>query len=432
MSRSNHPDADDSHPISFAKQAMRRLQDSELYRALKSGRIDRQYITIDGTRLLNMCSNDYLGMASSGLGPALKHGAEPAGSGPSDKILHDDAGVTQQMQSSSRLLSGSDPLHARLEDELAASKSYESALLYPTGYMANTGVIPVLADTPGSDKNGGDAGHSCVIFSDALNHASIIDGCRLAAKAHTIIYNHNDLYDLEEKIAESADRSQERHARKIIITEGVFSMDGDIAPLRGLSRIARRHGAILAVDDAHGDFVMGNDGRGTPNHLGLGGPGGGVDVYTSSLSKGLGSFGGYVASDASVIDLCVNLSRQFIYTSALPTQIVHHASERLGRRDLLRQRRRRLAENTRMLADAIESAGYEAGSDTHIIPVIIGDEGRATRIAQHMYKNGVYVPAIRYPTVPHGKARLRMSATAWLEDSDIVSVWRALKSAASL
>ncbi|MDE0266415.1 MAG: pyridoxal phosphate-dependent aminotransferase family protein [Thaumarchaeota archaeon] len=401
---------------SFAAEALRAVEKAGLYRRLRHGKTGGQYITIDGRALINLCSNDYLGMGGRGR-------VEGAASGGGSR---DDAGPgdTAQVQASSRLLSGGDAHHAMLEEALAESKSYEAALVYPTGYMANMGTIQVLG-AAGDAKEGSAAGS--VIFSDEFNHASIIDGCRLAGGSRTITYAHNDVADLERKISAHAGDGR---GRVVIITEGVFSMDGDVAPLGPLRDVADRHGAVMMVDDAHGDFVLGETGGGTPEHLGISPRDGrGPHVYTSSLSKGLGSFGGYVASDSDVVDLCVNRSRAFIYTSALPSYFAEHAYRRMLAPDVMRGRRARLARNVKRLAGALAEAGHPTESRTHIMPVMIGDERRAADVSERLYRAGVYAPAIRYPTVPRGEARIRMSATAWLEDGDIDAVGEALESA---
>lgn len=403
---------------SFATEMLRAAKGAGLYRSLRHGQTSGQYITIDGRRLINLCSNDYLGMGGEAASGGVRSG--------NDDGSRTDAGPWEpaQIQASSRLLSGGDAHHVALEEALAESKSYEAALVYPTGYMANIGAIQVLGVT-GDAKEGAAAGS--VIFSDELNHASIIDGCRLAGGSRTVTYAHNDVADLERKISAHAGDGR---GRTVIITEGVFSMDGDVAPLGPIRDVADKHGAVMMVDDAHGDFVLGGTGGGTPEHLGISPRDGrGPHVYTSSLSKGLGSFGGYVASDSDVVDLCVNRSRAFIYTSALPSYFAEHAYRRMLASDAMRSRRARLAHNVRRLAGALAEAGHPTESNTHIMPVMIGDERRAADVSERLYRAGVYAPAIRYPTVPRGEARIRMSATAWLEDEDIDTVGEALESA---
>ena len=417
---------------SFAAEILRAAKGDGLYRRLRHGQTSGQYITIDGHSLINLCSNDYLGMGGQQGGEAASSGARSGSGGDGtpdgtpDGTGQDDTGPGEpaQIPASSRLLSGGDASHMILEEALAESKSYESALVYPTGYMANIGAIQTLGAAWNAEKG---AAAGSVIFSDELNHASIIDGCRLAGGSRTVTYAHNDVADLERKISAHAGDGR---GRIMIITEGVFSMDGDIAPLKPMRDVADKCGAILVVDDAHGDFVLGESGGGTPEHLGVSPRDGrGPHVYTSSLSKGLGSFGGYVASDGDVVDLCVNRSRAFIYTSALPSYFALHAYRRMLASDVMRSRRAKLAHNVRRLAGALSEAGHPTESHTHIMPVMIGDERRAADVSERLYGAGVYAPAIRYPTVPRGEARIRMSATAWLEDEDIDAVGEALKSA---
>ncbi len=353
----------------FVAGQLRDAKRDGLYRRMRYGRVRGARITIGSRTLLNLCSNDYLGM--------------PAGSG-----------RARQMQSSSRLVSGNDESYRELEGRLARHKSFRGSLVYPTGYMANTGVIPALA------------GKGDLILSDELNHASIVDACRLSG-ARIEVYGHNDMGDLERKLGRGS-------GNKFVVTEGVFSMDGDYAELGRITELARGAGAITVLDDAHGDFAVGRDGRGTPDQLRVAGR---IDVYVSSLSKALGSFGGYVASRADVIDLCVNRSRPFIYTSALPSFLVEHS---LGRLAADREAYRgRLLRNTRALAGGLRDAGYDVGSETHIIPLVVGDERRAVEVAGFLYRNGVFVQPIRHPTVPRGSARLRISVTARLSGKDV-------------
>lgn len=425
MIDTTHALSSDAHSATaFAKKTIQQIIESGLYRTLNHGHTDGQYIVINGRKMINLCSNDYLGMRHIRKQSNITDTPYDEFSNPAADDVENEQ---LQIPASSRLLSGSSIAHQMLENALCASKSYESALVYPTGYMANLGIIPVLAGVryAGSDicKDDDEGG---IIFSDALNHASIIDGCRLARGATVITYAHNDTADLESKIAK---HDNGRNRRKLIVTEGVFSMDGDLAHLNELSDVARRHGAILAVDDAHGDFVLGTDGRGTPDHLGILQSACRVHVYISSLSKALGSFGGYVASDKSVIDLCINQSRSFIYTSSLPPQIARHAHLRVLDKKTRNLRKKRLEQNVQLLYSALERAGYPTFSKTHIMPITIHDEKKAVRLARHLFSNGIYAPAIRYPTVPRGEARLRISATAWLEDRDISTLYHALESA---
>lgn len=351
--------------FSFAKNELADIKKAGLYRKMTSGKIKGPHITINGVRLLNFCSNDYLGIRPRKISAT-------------------------QMQSSSRLLSGDDSAHRALENKLAKLKSAQASLLYPTGYMANIGML------------GSVAGPGDLILSDQLNHASIIQAARLSG-ATISIYRHNDTADLERKL-------NVRARRKFVVTEGIFSMDGDYANLAEISGASTRYDAILMLDDAHGDFVAGG-GRGTAHYLKAG-----VDIHTSSLSKALGSFGGYAASRLDIIDLCINKSKSFIFTSALPSALAEHALSRLE--NDLRPRRSKLAQNVQHMAKGIRQI-QPSCSVTHIMPVMIGDEGMAVRAAKFLYRNGIFAQAIRYPTVPKRQARIRLSVTAWLSKKQI-------------
>ena len=201
---------------------------------------------------------------------------------------------------------------------------------------------------------------------------------------------------------------------KFIITEGVFSMDGDFSSLKEITEISQKTNAVTIVDDAHGDFVLGKDGKGTPNYFNVEKK---IDLYISSLSKGLGSFGGYVASQNNVIDLCINKSKSFIYTSALPSFLVEHSIKRVqSRRDV---QKKKLENNIEKLSKGLKSIGYEIKSKTQIIPIIVGSEKTAMEFGKFLFNNGIFAQPIRYPTVPKNQARLRVSVTAWLTNEDI-------------
>lgn len=358
--------------LDYVSQRLSELKKQNLYRQLRHSKINGPYITFGTKKLVNFCSNDYLGLSNA-------------------KV------IPKQLQSSSRLVSGNDISFSRLEKTLASHKSQESALVFPTGYMANIGAIPAIVE-----KNS-------IIFSDELNHASIIEACRLSG-AKIQVYKHNDTDDLMQKI------SKFKNQRKIIITEGIFSMDGDYARLDRISEISSKTDSILILDDAHGDFTVGNDGKGSANRFGVEKK---IDVYISSLSKGLGSFGGYVASSEQVVDLCVNKARSFIYTSALPSFLVELSLTRL-RQGRARQQKK-LRHNVLLMTSGLKQIGYDIKSQTHIIPIIIGDEKKTLEFSKFMYDNGIFAQPIRYPTVPKNMARLRISITAWLSKNHINS-----------
>ncbi|MBS1268884.1 MAG: 8-amino-7-oxononanoate synthase [Nitrosopumilus sp.] len=357
------------HKLDFIDLELEVIKQKNLYRKLRYGKIQGSHITINGKKLLNLSSNDYLGI------PIRKN-------------------QVKQLQSSSRSVSGNDESYKKLEKVLAKHKSQQNSLIFPTGYMANLGVISSIA------KKGD------VIFSDELNHASIIESCKLS-DAKISIYKHNNMQDLKTKL-------KQKGKNKFIITEGVFSMDGDSSHLKQITEISEKSNAITIVDDAHGDFVLGKDGKGTPNSFKVSKK---IDVYISSLSKGLGSFGGYVASQNNVIDLCINKSKSFIYTSALPSFLIEHTLQRFeSNRD---KQRKILERNTKQLSEGLKEIGYNIQSKSHIIPIIIGNEKEAMKFGKFLNDNGVFVQPIRFPTVPKNQARLRISVTAWLTRKDI-------------
>jgi len=353
----------------FIDSEIEQIKQNQLYRKLRYGTVNGGIIRIQGKNLVNLCSNDYLGIPVTSL-----------------KI--------KQMQSSSRLVSGNDESYLKLEKKLARHKSQQASLIYPTGYMANLGSIPAIA------KKGD------LILSDELNHASIIESCKLSG-AKISIYKHNDMEDLRSKL-------KQKSKNKFVITEGIFSMDGDFSNLKEITEIAQKTNSITILDDAHGDFVVGKDGKGTANYFRVSKK---IDLYISSLSKGLGSFGGYIASHQNLIDLNINKSKSFIYTSALPSILIEYSMRRFeSNRE---KQRKKLQENIKLISKGLREIAYTIKSQTHIIPIIIGDEKTAMGFGRYLFKNGVYAQPIRYPTVPKGQARIRISVTAWLSRKDI-------------
>ena len=331
--------------------------------------INGPYITINSKILINLSSNDYLGIKSS-------------------KI------TKKQNQSSSRLIAGNSKSFKILENKLAKHKSQENSLIFPTGYMTNLGVITSLVK-----KND-------LILSDEKNHASLIEACKMS-DAKISIFMHNNMDDLESKIKTKA-------KRKFIITEGVFSMDGDFSNLKRISEISEKNNAITILDDAHGDFTLGDDGKGTADHFDVSKK---IDVYTSSLSKGLGSFGGYVASKKNIIELCVNKSKPFIYTSALPGILIHDATKRFESK---RERnRKKLWKNIKKFSTGLKKMGFNVNSNSQIFPIIIGKEKTTLEFGNYLFKNGIFAQPIRYPTVPRNYARIRISITARLTNEHI-------------
>jgi glycine C-acetyltransferase len=355
--------------LNFIDSELEEIKKNHLLRELRYGIVKGSKILIQGKSLLNLCSNDYLGI-------------------PTTKIKID------QMQSSSRLVSGNDELYKKLEEKLAIHKSQESSLVYPTGYMTNLGAISSIA------KKGD------LILSDEFNHASIIESCKLSG-AKVLIYKHNNMEELKQKL-------KQKSKNKFVVTEGVFSMDGDFSNLKEMTEIIQKTDSISILDDAHGDFVVGNDGKGTGDYFGVSKK---IDLYISSLSKGLGSFGGYIASYKKVVDLNINKSKSFIYTSALPSFLVEYSLRRFeSNRE---SQRKKLQKNVELFLKRFREIGYEINSQTQIIPIIIGKEKTAVEFAKYLFKNGIYAQPIRYPTVPKNQARLRISVTAWLSTKEI-------------
>ncbi len=368
------------HKLDFINPVISQIKDQNLYRQLRYGRVNGAYITINKKKLLNLCSNDYLGI------PIKK-------------------GNVMQMQSSSRLVSGNDNAFQTLEKKLSRHKSQEEGLVFPTGYMANLGSISTLIQK-------GD-----LVLSDKLNHASIIEACRLSG-ATISIYQHNDIDDLCKKI-------KKKNRRKFIISEGIFSMDGDFAKLKQITEIAEKNNLITILDDAHGDFTVGRDGKGSAEYFGVAKK---IDLYISSLSKGLGSFGGYIASQKNIIDLCINKARSFIYTSALPSFLVEYSLKKFESNR--KKQQKKLSQNVQQLLRGLRQSEYKIDSETHIIPILIGKEKIALDFGKFLFNNGIYAQPIRYPTVPKNKARIRISVTALLSKKDIdysISVFEAAR-----
>ena len=360
--------------LTFVNNKLESIKNQNLYREIRYGHVDGVFINIRNKKLVNFCSNDYLGISIS----------DP---------------ISRQMQSSSRLVGGNDISFQILEKKLAKHKSQEASLVFPTGYMTNVGVISTIIE-----KND-------LILSDELNHASIIEACKLTG-AKISIYKHNDINDLSSKL-------NQHYKRKFVISEGIFSMDGDYANLKEIVEITEKKDAITILDDAHGDFVVGKDGKGTPDHFGVTKK---IDLYVSSLSKGLGSFGGYVATQKNIIEFLINRSKSFIYTSALPSFLVEYSLKKLNS-DREKQRKK-LWKNIELLSSGLKQIGYDINSSTHIIPLIIGKEKTALEFGKYLFKKGVYALPIRYPTVPKNQARIRISVTAWLTKNHIENALR--------
>jgi len=368
------------------------IRDAGLERSLRliEGAQD-PVVTLDGRPVLLLCSNNYLGLASH---PEVVEAACRAAR---------DYGTSAV---SSRLISGHMRAHAELEEKIAAWKRCERALVFSTGYQANIGVIASLVG-PGD-----------VVVSDELNHASIIDGCRLA-RARTAIYRHNDVASLQAMLDENAG------ARRIlVVTESVFSMDGDRAPLADIAAETRRRGAWLMVDEAHAAGVFGPDGAGLVGELGLIDA---VDVHMGTLGKALASFGAYVAGSSRLVELLVNRARSFIFTTGLPPSAAAAAGAAIDVIGREPQRAAGLRRRAAALGRALSEAGLSVPHvDSQILPVLVGEADRAVSVARRLLERGVYVAAIRPPTVPPGTSRLRVSLMATHDDAQIETATQAI------
>jgi 8-amino-7-oxononanoate synthase len=338
-------------------------------------------VILDGREVLLLCANNYLGLAEH---PALIAAAQAAtarygvGSG------------------GSRLISGSMRPHRQFEEALAAFKGTGGALLFNSGYAANTGILQGLL------------GPDDLVFSDELNHASIIDGCRLA-RARTVVYPHADADALAELMAAEAPR---RRGRWLIVTDGVFSMDGDLAPLPALCALKERHDALLMVDDAHGTGVLGAEGRGSAEQLGCLAR---IDLHMGTLGKALGGLGAFVAADQVLIDLLINRARSFIFSTGLPPAVPAAgmaALEIVAGAEGARLRRL-LATNRQAFATVLQDGGLDLlGSVTQILPVLTGAPAATMTAAHRLLEHGIFVQGIRPPTVPLGRCRLRATVMA--------------------
>jgi glycine C-acetyltransferase/8-amino-7-oxononanoate synthase len=333
-------------------------------------------VTLRGRRVLLLCSNNYLGLADH---PRVREAAAEA-------AIRWGAGA-----GASRLISGNMEPHRELEARLAAFKGYDAALLFGSGYLANTGTIAALA------------GRGEVVFSDELNHASIIDGCRLS-RAETFVYRHADLEHLAWGLREAGERAA------LIVTDGVFSMDGDVAPLSALSELARRHRCRLMVDEAHATGAIGPGGRGSVSAAGLSGE---IDVVVGTLGKALGSYGAYVCTDAETVELLVNAARPFIFSTAPPPPAIGAAAMALELLEAEPGRVERLRRGADALRSALEAEGLATTrSSTQIVPVQVGEAEPTMELCERALERGVFAQGIRPPTVPEGTSRLRFTVMA--------------------
>ena len=350
------------------------LRDRGLYRKLRliSGPQGPR-VLLDGKPVLLLCSNNYLGLADH---PQVRQAA-------ADAAMRWGAGA-----GASRLVSGNMTIHRRLEKQLAEFKRSDACVLFGSGYLANTGIVVALARE-------GD-----VVFSDSLNHASIVDGCRLA-RARTFVYDHCDTEHLEWGLREAGGRGA------LIVTDSVFSMDGDVAPLAEIAELAGRYDARMMVDEAHGTGALGPGGRGAVAAAGLEDE---VDVVVGTLGKALGSYGAFACCDETMAKYLVNTARSLIFSTALPPPAVAAAGAALRLLESEPQRVERLQRNARVMREALAAEGLDCGEGgTQILPLVVGEADDAMRVCERALEQGVFAQAIRPPTVPDGSSRLRLA-----------------------
>jgi len=342
------------------------------------------HVTIDGKTLINLCANNYLGLANH---PRLKEAAKKA---------IDQYGIGP---GAVRTIAGTMSLHEQLEQRLAQFKKAEAVVTLQSGFTANLATVPALV------------GKEDVIFSDELNHASIIDACRLS-RATVMRYKHNDVDDLRRAIAETTD-----YNRRLIITDGVFSMDGDIAPLPQLVEVAQEHNIMLMVDDAHGEGVLGRGGRGIVDHFNLHGQ---VDIEVGTMSKAFGAVGGIVAGKQEIIDWIKQRGRPFLFSSAMTVPDVAACLEAVDILENSDELVQRLWTNGKFFQTELEKLGFDTGdSATPIVPVMLGEAEVAQAFSKQLFEEGVFAMAIGFPTVPKGKARIRVMNSAVHSTADL-------------
>ncbi|MEL6406684.1 MAG: glycine C-acetyltransferase [Chloroflexota bacterium] len=369
----------------YLAQNIDELKEAGLYNTIRT--IDSPmdgHVVIDGKRVINFCANNYLGLANH---PRLKQAAKDA---------IDQYGIGP---GAVRTIAGTMSLHDKLEQRLAEFKKAEAVVTLQSGFTANLATIPAIV------------GRDDVIFSDRLNHASIIDGCRLS-RAKIVAYEHSNVDDLREKVAEYTD-----FERRLIITDGVFSMDGDIAPLPALYEVARENDCLLMVDDAHGEGVLGNGGRGIVDHFGLHGK---VDIEVGTMSKAFGVMGGIVAGKQVIIDWIKQRGRPFLFSSAMTVPDVAACLEAVDLMEESDELVKRLWANGAFFKDEMQKIGFDTGhTETPIIPVMLGEAHIAQEFSRRLMDEGVFAMAIGFPTVPQGTARIRVMNTAAHTQNDL-------------
>ncbi len=372
--------------LEFLRRELESLREESLFNEIRTIEGPQgAWIIVNGKRVLNLCSNNYLGFADHAeLKEASKRAVDEYGVGPG----------------AVRTIAGTQTIHLGLERKLAAFKHAEACIALQGGFVANLTVIPAVT------------GDGDIIFSDELNHASIIDGCRLS-KARVVRYAHNDVADLRRKITENKDSAR----RMLVVTDGVFSMDGDIAPLPEIVEVADDYGAIVMVDDAHGEGVLGDSGRGIVNYFKLEGR---VEMEVGTLSKAFGVMGGYITGPGVLIDYLKQKGRPFLFSTGLTpadTAAAIAAVDVLTKSDELV---RKLWDNAAYFQRRLKDQGFDIGhTETPITPVMLGEEKTASTFSRKLFDKGIFAQSISYPTVARGKARIRCMLSAAHEKEDL-------------
>ncbi|MET3320969.1 UNVERIFIED_ORG: 8-amino-7-oxononanoate synthase [Peribacillus simplex] len=379
------------------EKELEKIKEGGLYRQLQTVETmsDQGYAMVNGHKMMMFASNNYLGIAND------------------QRLIEASVQATQRFgtgSTGSRLTTGNTIVHEKLEKRLAEFKQTDAAIVLNTGYMANIAALTTLV------------GRDDLILSDEMNHASIIDGCRLS-RAETIIYRHADLLDLEMKL-----QINTRYRKRIIVTDGVFSMDGDIAPLPGIVELAKSYDALVMVDDAHATGVLGKDGRGTSEHFGLKGK---IDIEMGTLSKAVGAEGGYIAGSRSLVDYVLNRARPFVFSTALSAGVVASALTAVDIIQSEPERRVRIRAMSQRLYNELTSLGYTvSGGETPILAIICGEPEQAMFLSKELHKHGIYAPAIRPPTVPSGTSRIRLTLMATHQEEQmnhVIDVFRTIR-----
>ncbi len=347
------------------------------------------WCVVDGKKVLMLCSNNYLGFSTH---PRIKDAAARA----AEKYGAGSGSV--------RTIAGNMDIHAELEARLAKFKGADASLVYQSGYAANVGLIPQLV------------GKEDLIVSDELNHGSIIDGVRLS-HAERAVYKHNDTADLQ-RVLEESEKHDPPYRRILVITDGVFSMDGDIAPLDVIAKLASEHGAMVYVDDAHGEGVLGEGGRGVVSHFKLDRKM--VQVEMGTFSKAFGVVGGHISGSRDLVDFAENKSRSFLLSGSHPPAVVAACTAAIDTLEREPEHVKRLWDSTKYFRSSIKDLGFDTGkSETPIVPIIVGESGTASKLSQRLFEEGVFALPIVYPMVAKDKARIRTIMNAGLAREDL-------------